>query len=353
MFLNGITDKITLLKINSRFISPLEIFILEPLINCVAIYTKIYKLKKRKRSVSSPRDWNWHLEALVSGLGRDYFRTLVLFIGAAFLVPAKLHVRPSIILRLYSDTLENASRYRRKSRSPPSHVSCLLFIASYPMHRVASHRNGDARSNSSETAPSGVRPPLRSNSRPTTGGSISKSTSILYFHATTSPRRVYTSAVFRGDGPKMLAQSAPWCASSNLSEFPIRDFITEMLNVEYLKSVCARDIAFLSKIFCVKRNAFSLALSHARKKVFTQSCEFCHPVYASDLLLFLLRILNFLPATRSHRGRLNCSFALMHLISFNRLLWETSSTKWCSLFSTGILCVYDRISNMFVLYSRS
>lgn len=136
---------------------------------------------------------------------RDYFRTLVLFIGAAFLVPARLHVRPSIILRLYSDTLENASQYRRKPRSP-FRASCLLFIASYPVHRVAFTSN--ARSNSSETAPSGarVRPPHRSNSRPTTGGSISKSTSILYFHATdgVAATSLYVCGISRRRGPKML-----------------------------------------------------------------------------------------------------------------------------------------------------
>lgn len=91
----------------------------------------------------------------IGPLGRDYFRTLVLFIGAAFLVPAKLHVRPSIILRLYTDTLENASRYRRKLTeprpAPPVYYSsrAIRCIAS---RRIASHRNGDARSNSSETA---------------------------------------------------------------------------------------------------------------------------------------------------------------------------------------------------------
>lgn len=95
---------------------------------------------------------------------------------------------------------ENASRYRRSL--DPSRVSCLLFIASRSVHRI---ENSDGLgSNSFETVRRGLSH-VRSNSRPTTGGSISKSTSILYFHATASPRRVYTSAIFRRNGLEILA----------------------------------------------------------------------------------------------------------------------------------------------------
>lgn len=143
-------------------------------------------------------------------LRRDYFRTRIIH-RRGISAPGETRYIPSIILRLYYDTLA-----KTLFNTVEAYVRIRLASSVYYSSRAAQCIETAAHV---PTRPKQCRCGLshvRSNSRPTTGGSISKSTSILYFHATASPRRVYTSAIFRGNSFEVFTTYTGWPANQTL-----------------------------------------------------------------------------------------------------------------------------------------